>query len=334
MPAPKRVLPPGKVSGRLLGWLSPAMGLLLLSGAAVPLSAQGQTAVGQPPAASEAVSPDEVVMTIGDRKITAAEFERIASALPPQFQNSLATMGKKGFADQLASLLSLAMEGEKRQLDQSEIFQRMVEFDRGVLLAQLTMNQLMAEFSAVGKEEVGYYYQTHQQDYEQVRVTGIYIPFIPANRAISINPQPLSAKPEYTEQQAERKVLEVRARINSGQNMAALAKAESVHPTASKGGDFGFIDRGSSTLDPKYVTAIFALQPHQVSAPLKDKSGFYLFRIEQKRVQPLEEIEKSIQASLGIEKLNRRIETLKENYPVTLNPKYFADSPPATAPAK
>jgi parvulin-like peptidyl-prolyl isomerase len=273
-------------------------------------------------------------MTIGDRKITAAEFERIASALPPQFQNSLATMGKKDFADQLASLLSLSMEGEKRQLDQSEMFQRMVQFDRRVLLAQLTTNQLMAEFSAVGKEEVGYYYQTHQQDYEQVKVTGIYIPFAPIHSATSINTQTLSAKPVYTEQQADRKVLELRARINSGQSMAALAKAESVHPTASKGGNFGYIDRGSTALDPKFVAAIFAMQPHQVSAPLKDKSGIFLFRIEDKRVQPLEEIEKSIQASLGIEKLNRRIETLKENYPVTLNPKYFADSPPATAPAK
>ena len=304
----------------------------LLSGA-MAVGWSQEKAGGETAAAGSTVSPDEVVLTVGETKITAAAFEQIAAALPPQFQSVLATMGKKGFAEQFASLLSLAMEGEKRQLDQSEEFQRMVEFDRKVLLAQLTMNQIAQETGPVGAEEVNYYYQTHLPDFEQVKVTGIYLPFAPLKSGSLVTPQTLSAKPTYTEQQAQRKALELRVRIQSGQNMAALAKAESQHPTAAKGGDFGYISREQSQLAVPLVNAIFSLQPHQISAPLKDKSGYYIFRVEEKRTQPLEEIRQAIQTSLSMQKLNLRMETLKQSYLVSLNPSYFADSP-ATTPTK
>src|SRR5262249_24860033 len=49
--------------------------------------------------AAEADSGSQVVMIVGDRKITASEFEKITSALPPQFQDSLVRMGKRGFAE-------------------------------------------------------------------------------------------------------------------------------------------------------------------------------------------------------------------------------------------
>jgi peptidyl-prolyl cis-trans isomerase C len=305
----------------VLSQLVVAAGLMVLGGMRLA-RAQDQ------PAAAPAGS-DAVVMTVGDQKITAAEFEKIVSALPPQFQDSLERMGKRGFAEQLANLLSLTQEAQKRKLDQTDEFQRMVEFDRKVLLAQLVMNQIAEELGPVGKEEVDYYYQTHKDDYEQAKVTGIYIPFVPPGSAISLNTQTSSARPQYTEQEAERKALELRARINSGQNMGLLAKAESVHPTAAKSGDFGYIGQSSSGLDPKLVTAIFALQPHVVSAPLKGKGGYYLFRVESRRSQPLDEVAKEIQGSLSIEKLNRRMETLKDTYPVTLDPTYFAESAPS-----
>ena len=297
--------------------LTVVVGLLIL-GTTRPVLAQDQPA-------SAPSNPDQVVMTVGDKKITAAEFEKIASALPPQFQDSLAQMGKRGFAEQLANLLSLTMEAEKRKLDQTEQFQGMVEFDRRVLLAQLTMKQIADELGPVGKDEVDYYYQTHKDDYEQAKVTGIYIPFAPPGTAISLNNKSSSGKPQYTAEEAERKALELRARINSGQNMGLLAKATSVHQTAAKNGDFGYISHSGSDLDPRLVSAIFALQAHTVSAPLKDKGGYYLFRVESRRTQPFTEIEKDIQSSLSLAKLSRRMETLKDDYPTTLDAAYFAE---------
>ena len=289
--------------------------------AALPFSAWTQNA---PP-----VGPDEVVLSVGERKITAAEFDAMLKALPPDFQAVLAAFGKKGFAEQIANLLSLAMEAQKQNLDQTPEFDRMVELNRQVLLAQLMTARITQQYGAVGPEEVNYFYQTHQQDFEQAKVTGIYIPFGAPGGASSA-PRTASAMPQLTEQQAMTKALQLRARIQSGQSMTELAKIESQHPTAAKGGDFGYISRNAQggPLPPNLVTAIVALQATRVSAPLKSGNGFFLFRMESKRIQPLEELQPQIQAILGREKLNRHIEIIKQNYPITLHPGYFTEAEP------
>jgi hypothetical protein len=291
-----------------------------------PEALRGQQSSEAAPASAQSVNPEEVVLTVGETKITAAEFEQIVSALPPQFRAMMATLGKKGFAEQFGNLLGLALEGEKRQLDQTEEFRRMMEFDRKVLLAQVTMNNVATTVGPASPEEVGYYYESHQQEFEQVRVTGILVSFAPPRSTAGAASLP---RPQLTEQQAQRKALELRARINAGVDMAGLAKTESSHPTASKGGDFGFLGRGQTTLPAEMTNAIFALQANRVSAPIRDRLGFFLFRAEDKRVQPLEEVQQGIRASLSMEKLNSHLERLRAAYPVTLNSTYF----PATQPA-
>ncbi len=128
----------------------------VVSQAVIPLRAQEQgrgqgqaAASGSPaaapdttPASAAPVGPDEVVLTIGEVKITAAEFEKVVAALPPQFSGTVRTMGKRGFAEQYANLRGLAMEGEKRQIDQKENFQQMMAFQRILQLAQVTLNEL------------------------------------------------------------------------------------------------------------------------------------------------------------------------------------------------
>jgi hypothetical protein len=300
--------------------------LVVLTSASVAFS-QGGGSTGP----TGAVNPDEVVLRVGDESFTAAEYERIVAALPPQFRATLDSLGKKGFAEQFANLYGLSMEGEKRQLDEGEAFQRMLEFERRVLLAQVTMNALATESAMVGDEEVDYYYQSHASDFEQVKATGIYIPFAPPTSGSTGTVQTTSAMPALTDQQAQRKAMELRARIQSGQDMAALAKTESKHPTASQGGDFGYFGRSHPELPSGIVSSIYTMQPRQVSAPIKHGNGYFIFRLEEKRLQPLEEIRQAIQASLSIQKVNRRIEGLKEGYAVELNPNYFPDEPRPTS---
>ena len=124
--------------------------------------------------------------------------------------------------------------------------------------------------------------------------------------------------------------MELRARIQSGQDMAALARSESDHPTASDGGDFGYFGRSHPQLPSAIVNSLYTMQPRQVSAPLKHGTGFFIFRLEDKRLQPLEEIRQAIQASLSIQKVNRRIESLKDSYTIEYNPNYFPDQPATT----
>lgn len=294
-------------------------------------AAQGQTASP----AETAVSPDEVVMTIGERKITAAEFEQILTFLPPQFSGMATSMGKRAFAEQYGNLVGLAIEGEKRNLDENEQFRKMMEFQRVLLLGQMALNDVATSIATVSPDEVRYYYTANATEFEQVKVRGIYIPYKPpagaqaagGAGASAAGPTP-SKPPQLTEEQARLKALRLRSQIRAGEDMAALAKAESDHPTAAQGGDFGYVRHAQFT--QQIDGAIFSLPLQQVSAPVKDRFGYFIFRAEEKRTQPFEEAQPIIESNLRQHKLAEALAKLKAEYPVVLNPRYFPEAAPAS----
>ncbi len=76
---------------------------------------------------------------------------------------------------------------------------------------------------------------------------------------------------------------DVLTQIKAGKTFEEMAQLKSIHPTAPKGGDLGFFRKGD--FNEKFETAIFALQPNQVSGiveiTLENKTYFCIF----KRVQ-------------------------------------------------
>ncbi|MCH7977923.1 MAG: peptidylprolyl isomerase [Acidobacteria bacterium] len=314
----------------------------VVSQSVIPLRAQEQTAPsGTPSAAPDTtpanaapVGPDEVVLTIGEVKVTAAEFEKVLVALPPQFGGTVNSMGKRGFAEQYANLRGLAMEGEKRQIDQSENFQQMMAFQRILQLAQVTLNQLATAGTVIQTGEVTEYYESHQAEFEQLKLRGIFVSFQSGAAPAGSPPQPGggqagSAKPQRTETEARAKAESLMNRIRAGEEMATMARTDSDHASFAKSGDFGFVGRSQFT--PEIANAVFALKPDLVSEPLRDPGGFFLFRVEEKRVQPLEEAQASIRSNLRQQKLGNVLAKVRSDYPITFNPRYFSESAPAGA---
>src|SRR5579863_6610146 len=68
------------------------------------------------------VPPDKVVVSVGDVKITAAQFDLIIDSLPEQSRASARGPNRKLFADQLVRLLVLAQEGRRRKLDEGAAY--------------------------------------------------------------------------------------------------------------------------------------------------------------------------------------------------------------------
>ncbi len=286
--------------------------------------------------ASSSLAPTDIILTVGDRKITVEEFEKIAASLPPQFAGAMAQLGKRGFAEQYGNLLGLALEGEKIQIDQQESFRQMLEFQRILILAQSTLNELAGPQVPVSEADVQAQYTAHRDELQEVQLRGIYTPFDPEPGEAGDQPPPEPVNPgaaKVTEAEARAKAEALRTRLLAGADFAATARAESEHPTSASGGDFGFVKPGQFA--PEIDRAIFALQPNQITEPLRDRFGFFLFRLEGRRTAPLEQVRQLLENSLRQQRLMELFARMKAAYPVSLNPSYFPDepAPPGLPPA-
>src|SRR5712691_11399600 len=88
------------------------------------LSAQPPAPPQPKPATPAAVptSPDKVVLTIGDEKMTAAHFEELIAGLPPQYRAAARGAAKRQLVDQLVGMKILVQEARRRKLDQNPAF--------------------------------------------------------------------------------------------------------------------------------------------------------------------------------------------------------------------
>lgn len=82
---------------------------------------------------------------------------------------------------------------------------------------------------------------------------------------------------------AEARLLGIRERVVNGADFGELAKASSADLSAAKGGDLGWLNPGDTV--PEFERAMNALQPGEVSAPVKSPFGWHLIQVVERRVQ-------------------------------------------------
>ncbi|WP_159971144.1 SurA N-terminal domain-containing protein [Pseudomonas sp. 8Z] len=77
---------------------------------------------------------------------------------------------------------------------------------------------------------------------------------------------------------AKKKIEEIKARVDAGEDFAALAKEFSQDPgSAANGGDLGYA--GPGVYDPAFEQALYALKPDQVSEPVRSEFGWHLIKL-------------------------------------------------------
>jgi peptidyl-prolyl cis-trans isomerase SurA len=80
---------------------------------------------------------------------------------------------------------------------------------------------------------------------------------------------------------AERRIEEIRARLDAGEDFAQLALTYSEAQTALEGGSLGW--RKGSELPTLFADVVFGMRPGEHSEPIKTGSGFHLVRLNDMR---------------------------------------------------
>lgn len=286
-------------------------------------------AVPAPPAPTASVPdlpPETVLASFQGEKLTLGDLKKFMVVLPPEMQQS-ALRDRKGFVKQYFLMLHLLDLAEKDKLEEKSPIKEQLAFGRMNLLVNAALNQAMNNISIEPPDQEKFYNENKDR-YSQVKVKVIYISF-------TSNPEQVDAKGQklLTEEEAKAKIGKILAEIRGGGDFVKLVQEYSEDQTSkAKGGDFGVIRRADN-LPEAIRTAIFALKAGEVSEPIRQPNGFYVFRAESVSVRPFSEVRDEIfneikQARFKdwMEKTNRGIDVKFEN-------EAFFSPAPAPAPA-
>ena len=284
----------------------------------------GAPSIGAPAAstpATPAVSPDTVVLEVAGKKYTAAEIDRLISALPPQVQQNAHTQPQ--FLNQIFLMKRLAEDAEKAGLDQQPPYKEALEFNRIQVLSQAQL-VMIQNGGVVSTEDEEKFYKEHPEKFRQAKVRVIYVAFNPApDKSGADNKLP-------SEAEAKAKIDSLRKQIVAGGDFGKLARENSDDKqSAVKDGDFGLVTPKSSYPDA-IKSAVFALKQGEVSEAVKQPNGFYLFRVDEATTLPLDDVRTQMLQDLRQEHFNEVMKDLQAQYTVKVdNSAYFAPKQPA-----
>ena len=101
-----------------------------------------------------------------------------------------------------------------------------------------------------------------------------------------------------TDDQAQTRLKQIRERLENGENFADLAKRYSQDASAPLGGDLGWLSPSETV--PPFEQAMDALQPNQISEPVKTQFGWHLIQVLERRTKNMETEYKRVQARRAI----------------------------------
>ena len=262
------------------------------------------------------VPPDRVVVVAGDLKITAAQFDQIIDALPEQYRATARGSGRKQFADNVVRIAVLAQEGKRRKLDESSAYRTQSMFEDANILANMTYEQI-GKNAKVDEADVRKYFEAHKAEFEQVRARHILI---------RVQGSPAAVRPgqkDLTEAEALAKAQDLRKRIEAGEDFAQLARKESDDAgSGANGGDLGFFRHGQMV--PSFEQAAFALQPGDLSEPVKSPFGYHVIKVEAKESKSFEDVRPELERRMRPEQAQKALEELQKKSQVVLDPDFFA----------
>lgn len=226
---------------------------------------------------------DEVA-TVNGQAISKAAYEEALAGMPPQMQERMSTPeGKVSLLDDLITQEVLMQEAGRLGVEKDPAVKSRLEEARRQILVQSVI-QKIAE-SDVTDDKVKAYYQSHQDEFRQVRASHIVV---------------------ETEDQAK----DAKKRAVKG-DFATLAKEISTDPSAKEnGGDLGYF-RKDQMVKP-FAEKAFAMKVNEVSDPVKTEFGYHIIKLAE--IKAPESVDKlDPQALNGVKRavLAKRIEELK-----------------------
>lgn len=278
--------------------------------------------------------PDKVVAKIDGKDVTAGEVYAALTAMPPQFVQ-MYNQDPKYAIQQLFMMRYLAAEGEKLQLGERSPYKEQLEAERANVLASALLGY-QQDHVAVSDESIQKYYDDHKDQYQQAKIKAVVIRFKPVidpkasvdERArVDVENQIFNIK--RTEDEARVLAAEVAEKLKGGADIAKIVLDYSDDPgSRAKGGDFGVVDVNSKHVD-EIKQAVIKLKTGGMSAPIRTSNAYFVIRVEEKSLQPKDQVAGAILQDLRKVQLKAWFDDVTRRFqPAVESPEFFTQPAP------
>ncbi len=192
----------------------------------------------------------------------------------------------------------------------SSAFQKEIVVDKGQLQKwfdsvkdkyrsepQLKIRYIVYNYEALGKKTT--ISQEEVQAYYTENITTYQIPEQRRARHILLMAGEQDSPSVHAEK--KKKASEIKILLDEKGDFANLAEKYSDDPSKGTGGDLGFFAQGSMV--PEFDTAVFSMQPGQISEVIKTRFGYHIIKLEEIKAastKPLQEVQADIVRDLQL----------------------------------
>jgi len=268
---------------------------------------------------------DNVVAIVDGHEWKKSELERLVRSLSPQIaQNYYAN--KRGFIETFALMSKLSTLAESEGLDKKDPHYFRLYYNRLLYLAQVRIDSQNTR-QQVMPDDQKKYYEEHKGDYSQAKVKVLFLGFNDKPMA-AVDPK---AKKPLTGAEAEKLATDIVKQARAGTDFVQLVQKYSDDPDSkAKGGDFPPMKPSDNNLPAQIKSAVFALKPGQVSDPIRQAGGFWIFRMTEFITPPYDDVKDDIFKAIQDLRLTQWIDNFKKTVAVEFkDPKYLDEKSPA-----
>jgi len=291
--------------------------LLLVFAAALPVCAQ--TSASQPP-------EDPVVAVFDGKSWKKSELESMVRALGPNISRSY-NSDKRAFIAQFALMLKLASLAEADGLDKQDPHLWRLMYNRALYLAQARADA-QGSRSIITVDDQKKYYEEHKDDFSKAKVKVIYLSF----NDNPVKSDDSAAKKPRTSAEANALAAEIVSKARSGTDFAVLVEQFSDDAESkAKKGDFPPIKPNDATLPAPVKAAVFGIKPGQVSDPLQQAGGVWVFQLQDFESAPFDEVRDEIFKIIKEDRFKQWMASVQKEVAVEYKDSKYLDEKPAPA---
>ncbi len=281
--------------------------------------------VAAPPAPAPATpSPETVIAIVEGNKLTFGEIQSYLSALDPQRQKA-ALQNRTELVREYALMKHLATMADQAKLDQKSPYKEALASSRLQILTNAQINEQYLT-TVVTAQDQQKFFEENKDRYSQVKLKVIYVSFVANPGAAD-----LKSGKSRTEAEAKAKIEGLSKDLRAGADFSKMVKEYSEdEKSKAQNGDFGTLSR-SDNLPEEIRSVVFKLKKGELSEPVRQRNGFYLFKAEDVSMRPYAEVKDDIYTELKNIRMREWFDKLSKSIPVKIEDQSFFSAVPAAS---